>query len=205
MKIGLRVIRLDHLKENMQSQNFSNFMNNNNSSCVKNKYTVMKKILKEAQIVCCTSLDLFTESIKGFKFTRVIVDDAHKIPEILTLVPISKKCQQLVLCGDSRELVIFSDKIVGNSKGCNISLFNRLISQGIHKFDFKLQYCVESSIVKLSSELFQTNNVVFQEENQIDLWLYGLKWPNLSTRILFINVHGDEKISNGSLENSAYK
>lgn len=200
MKIGLRVIRLDYLKENIQSQNLSNFMN---SSCVKNKYSVMKKILKEAQIVCCTSLDLFTESIKGFKFTRVVIDDAHKIPEILTLVPISKKCQQLVLCGNSRESVIFSDKIVGNSKGCNISLFNRLINQGIQKFDFKVQYCVEPSIAKLSSELFQTNSVVFQEENQIDLWLYGLKWPNLSTRILFINVHGEEKINNGSLENSA--
>jgi len=195
MKTGLKIIRLDSLKENNQTQNYPSY----NYLASNNKHQIMRKILKEAQVVCCTCLDASSE--KGFSFLKVIIDDAHKIPEALTLAPLLKKCHQLVLIGDSRESVCFSDKIVSISKGFNISLFNRLINRGVQKFELNLQYQTDASIVKISSELFQTNHIALEQENKIDLWLYGLKWPNFATRILFINVKGNEQLVNGSLQN----
>ena len=198
---GIKAIRLDTLRENCLSyvNNFkSNPMLNFSST---NKHQLIKKILKDAQVVCCTFLDASSDSLKGLIFTRVIIDDAHKIPEILSLAPLLKKCQQLVLCGDSNESVVFTNRIISISKGYNISLFNRLIKQGLEPFHLNVQYHTDPSIIKTMAQLFQNNNIGFQQENQIDIWLYGLKWPNFSSRVLFVNVKGYEKMVSGSLQN----
>lgn len=61
------------------------------------------------------------------KFSRVIVDDAHKHNEVVVIMSLIKHCEQLVLIGDHQQLgpQIFST--YAQSKGMGISFFERLV------------------------------------------------------------------------------
>jgi len=147
-----------------------------------NKHKFMKKMLKKAQIVLCTCIESSSNLLKGLIFPRVIIENSDKISENIIISPILKKCEQLVLCGNSQESSVFTDKII----------------------KLNIQYKTDLSIVKTISQLFGNNIESFQKENSIDLWLYGLKWPNFSEKVLFINVKGKENVVNGSLQNLEY-
>ena len=195
---GINPLRLDVLHENCQ-----HFLNNPMNFAV-NKHKYMKKVLKNCRILLCTCLEASSEQLKGLVFTRVIVENADKVAENTIISAFLKKCKKLVLCGDSRESAVFTDKIVSISKGFNISLFKRLINQGQEAVKFNVVYNKDPSIVKTISLLFKENFASFQQENSVDLWLFGLKWPNFAEKVLFVNVKGEEKISNASLENFAF-
>lgn len=160
------------------------------------------KILKNASVICSKWTQIVSEMFKGCSFNSVIIDDAHKIPEIYTIAGLSYGCQKLVLLGDSTEKSEFTNKIISVSKGYNISLFHRLVNQGVKRVQLIHQYFIENSIANFVNQLFQRNYYALQQqENSIELWIYGLKWPNVDSRMIFINTKGIENAVNGSLIN----
>lgn len=64
------------------------------------KFLVLKKHVRESQVVICKCSSASADYLKGLTFSRVLIDDANKVNESLALVPIVKNCQQLVLVGD---------------------------------------------------------------------------------------------------------
>lgn len=166
------------------------------------KIKILEKTMKKSRVILCTPLEISSRMFKNSSFNRVILDDANAIEENMAISALTSHCQKIVLLGDSQETVFFTNKIISVSKGYNISLFHRLLSKGNFAIKLKEQFFVEPSIVNFVNQLFQKDYYTsFQQDNSIDLWLYGLKWPNISSRILFINVKGKENVCNGSLEN----
>lgn len=64
------------------------------------KFLILKKMLREAQVVCCTCDTVMSDYLKGLHFSRVIIDESNTVSEPLSLLPLHKLCNQLVLIGD---------------------------------------------------------------------------------------------------------
>ena len=93
----------------------------------------MKSILNEFRVVCCSKEELINESLKNVTFSRILVDDANQMKESTLLTSLVKNCQQLTLLGDEKQLCPTSDSIMAQSKGISLSMFDRLIKQGIRQ------------------------------------------------------------------------
>lgn len=187
-------------------RNVFSFMGNGSNAVPfetkKNK--ILEKTMKKSRVILCTPLEISSKMLKNCFFNRVILDDAHTIEENMAISVFINHCQKIVLLGDSQETAFFTNKIISVSKGYNISLFHRLLKKRNFAIKLKEQFFVEPSLVSFVNQLFQKDYFTTFRPDNIDLWLYGLKWPNISSRVLFIDVKGRENVCNGSLQNLEY-
>ena len=58
------------------------------------------KVLKNAQVVCCTCIGSGGDILDSMTFERVMVDEGTQATEPAVLVPLTRGCRQLVLVGD---------------------------------------------------------------------------------------------------------
>lgn len=80
------------------------------------------------------------------------------------------------------------------SKGMTISLFERLVRQGVKPHLLNIQYRMHPSIAIFPSTNFYDNmleNGVTNEQRPI---VGGFLWPNPSVRVCFIDVQGTEQL-----------
>lgn len=106
----------------------------------------MKSLLNEFRVICCSKDEILSESLKHVSFSRILVDDANQLCETAMLLPLIKNCQQLVMIGDDKHLCPITTSLMAQSKGLNLSLFDRLIKQGIQTVTLNIQYCMSPSL-----------------------------------------------------------
>ncbi len=56
----------------------------------------LKRLLREAPVVVCKTSAISSDYLKGLHFFRVIIDEAHRVSETLSLSAMIKNCQKLV-------------------------------------------------------------------------------------------------------------
>lgn len=89
--------------------------------------------LRKAEIVCATCIGAGSEMLERFEFTRVLVDEAAQIREGVTLVPLVRGANQLVLVGDQCQLppTVLAEPSVAEKKRQDViydePLFTRLL------------------------------------------------------------------------------
>lgn len=87
-----------------------------------------------------------SDYLKGKVFPRVLIDEATQSTEAQTLMPLIKGCRQLVLIGDHKQLPPTVISLFAQSKGMTISLFERLIKQGVKPVLLVTQYRMHPTI-----------------------------------------------------------
>lgn len=168
------------------------------------KFGIIKRIIAEANVICATCVGTTSDYLKGAIFPRVIMDEATQANELSTLIPLIKGCQQLVLIGDHKQLPPTVISTFAQSKGMTISLFERLVKQGVQPNLLDVQYRMHPSIAEFPSSQFYNrmlkNGVVSAERPMIP----GFNWPNQSVRVAFVNVKGVEEIYSASIQNARF-
>lgn len=166
------------------------------------RFGIIKKKISEAQVVCATCVGSTSEYLKGITFQRVILDEVTQANEMATLIPLVKGCQQLVLVGDHKQLPPTVLSTFAQSKGMTISLFERLVKQGVVPNLLNVQYRMHSSISQFPSYQFY-NNMLENGTDDADRPMFeGFNWPNNSIRVAFVNVKGIEEVYSSSIQNS---
>lgn len=151
--------------------------------------------------MCCTCLGSASELLNHMIFTRVIIDEAQKISEVETLIPLVKKCQQLVLLGDRKKCPPKAMSFLAQSKGMSISMFERLLLAGIQPIVLSHQYKMHPTISVFPSYHFYNNLLENSNSyNQVKpLQLFSR--PGQVIRELWIQVKGEEEVFQSSLIN----
>ncbi|KAL4464082.1 hypothetical protein ABPG74_006019 [Tetrahymena malaccensis] len=165
------------------------------------KFMFMKKLISESQVVCATNVGSMSEYLKDQNFTRVIIDEATQATEMSTIIPLINKAQQVVLIGDHKQLPPTVLSSLAQSKGMTISLFERLVKQGIQPKMLMSQYRMHSTIALFPSHQFYNNMLENGVNDQHRLQVEGFTWPNKLLRIAFINVNGEERVYQSSVLN----
>lgn len=203
---GLNVIKLGAELDEIQKLNreilFRQLASNISSEQYQTlNFKMTKKMISEAQIVCCTCLGSGSELLKNMIFTRVLIDEAHQVPELETLIPLVKKCQQLVMLGDRRKLPSKAISYFAQSKGMSISMFERLILGGIQPINLQMQYKMHPTISVFPSYHFYNNMLENASLLKMEEGLKIFSNENRKIRELFIQVTGEEEIYESSLIN----
>jgi superfamily I DNA and/or RNA helicase len=142
-----------------------------------------------------TNVSSITDSILS-SFKRVIIDESTQSTETSTIVPLIKKCEQLVLIGDHKQLppTILSNEAA--KAGLNVSLFERLIDVGIDTCLLQTQFRMHSSISEYPNCTFYDNKIENDSSTNNRMLIPGFAWPNKNFNVAFINVPAKEKFDN---------
>lgn len=59
-----------------------------------------EKLASKNNIILTNQLNICTDSMKSIAFDRVIIDEAHRIPEIISLMSVIRCTKKMYLIGD---------------------------------------------------------------------------------------------------------
>eukprot|EP00039_Didymoeca_costata_P013220 m.197287 g.197287 ORF g.197287 m.197287 type:complete len:876 (+) comp15710_c1_seq8:309-2936(+) len=118
-----------------------------------------KKIVKSAQVICATCVGAGQTLLDGFKFTRVLIDEAAQATELACTIPLSFGCQQAVLIGDQCQLPPTVLSQTALKEGLEHSLFEKLLSHGVRPWFLSVQYRMHPLISRFPSWHFYTGNL----------------------------------------------
>lgn len=211
--VGLRVVRLGRpeairpelLKyciDRPQGGGNNNGMNGNNgyknyggggqgygSSAFKEKM----KVLKNAQVVCCTCIGSGADILDNMTFERVLVDEATQATEPAVLVPLARMCRQLVLVGDHCQLPPTVLSTRAEEEGLGVPLFSRMVACGVPPFMLDTQYRMHPAIAMFPSDLFYGGKLLNGVSPPERRPLAGFPWPREEFPVAFVPVpHGQE-------------
>ena len=155
------------------------------------------KILKRAQVVCCTCIGSGGDILDSMTFERVMVDEATQATEPAVLVPLTRGCRQLVLVGDHCQLPPTVLSTRAEEEGLGVPLFSRMVACGVPPFMLDTQYRMHPAISMFPSDLFyggKLNDGVSPPERRP---LQGFPWPREEFPVAFVPVGDSVEIDDG--------
>ncbi len=158
--------------------------------------SIQKKIIDDtldrAEIICSTNIGTGHLLLGTRRFPIVLIDEATQASEPSALVPIVRGARQLIMVGDHRQLpptVISRDAEEG---GLNISLFERLIANGLSTTMLTTQYRMHPVIREFPSARFYDNRLSDGCSREERPPAAGFIWPDWDKPVAFIPVRGSE-------------
>eukprot|EP00835_Amoeboradix_gromovi_P000478 NODE_17_length_41373_cov_0.337016.p2 type:complete len:879 gc:universal NODE_17_length_41373_cov_0.337016:8591-5955(-) len=160
---------------------------------------VERKILEEADVICCTCVGAGDPRLGRMTFETVVIDEATQATEPESLIPLIMGCKRAVLIGDHEQLppVIMSKTVA--KAGLTVSLFERLVKNGFKPLMLQIQYRMHPGLSEFPSNMFYEGNLqngVNRLNRQPTL---QFPWPNNELPMLFFNCQGQEEMSGSGL------
>ncbi len=124
---------------------------------------IVKNVLKEAQVICCTLTGSDNEYLNKTVFDVLVIDEAAQALEPACWIAIPK-AKKLVLAGDHHQLPPTVKSVEAEKMGLSITLFERLIEKYPQaSVMLNTQYRANEIIMKFSSEIFYKNDLYADE------------------------------------------
>jgi hypothetical protein len=182
---------------NNNNNNGGNNNNNNYSGTSATAFKEKMKILKNAQVICCTCIGSGGDILDNMTFERVLVDEATQATEPAVLVPLTRSCRQLVLVGDHCQLPPTVLSTRAEEEGLGVPLFSRMVACGVPPFMLDTQYRMHPAIAMFPSDLFyggKLRNGVSPPERRP---LAGFPWPREEFPVAFVPVQSGVELDDG--------
>lgn len=153
------------------------------------------EILQSAEVVCATCVGSGHEMLDDFQFEIVVIDEATQATEPSSIVPLVKRCEQLVLLGDHFQLPPTVTSSRAAEGGLSTSLFQRLVTLGVEPLLLDTQYRMHPGISHFPSKTFYNGRLKDGIDSSAREHPKGFPWPNKEIPVAFVNVEGNEETS----------
>eukprot|EP00746_Dinoflagellata_sp_MGD_P006801 gnl/MRDRNA2_/MRDRNA2_113405_c0_seq1.p1 gnl/MRDRNA2_/MRDRNA2_113405_c0~~gnl/MRDRNA2_/MRDRNA2_113405_c0_seq1.p1 ORF type:complete len:1143 (+),score=223.49 gnl/MRDRNA2_/MRDRNA2_113405_c0_seq1:269-3430(+) len=163
----------------------------------------LRQIIGDAEVVCCTCIGTGSAMLSGYRFEKVLMDEASQATEAATIVPICKGCKQLVLLGDHCQLPPTVNSDLAAAEGLNLSLFERLARAGVQTNLLQEQYRMHPTISAFPRNHFYSGQLLDGIGAEHRPAPAGFKWPDPARPVALVPVLGQEKQDGTSWENMA--
>lgn len=122
-------------------------------------------------------------------FRRVIIDECTQASEPAALVALGRKCEQVVLVGDHKQLPATVLSLLAQRNGLGQSLFERMVStNGISPTLLTEQRRMHSSIAEFPNRTFYNSELVNAVDDSLFAPVPGFAWPQHDCRVCFVDV-----------------
>ena len=153
------------------------------------------KVLKLAQIVCCTCVGAQDFRLLKKTFRTVLIDESTQACEPEVMIPITKGAKQVILIGDHQQLgPVILDKDARKA-GLSQSLYERMIALGHIPYRLQVQYRMHPALSEFPSNVFYEgslqNGVVAMDREWPRL---TFPWPVPSFPMMFWANYGKEEL-----------
>eukprot|EP00667_Euglena_gracilis_P001410 EG_transcript_1409 len=166
------------------------------------KVSIGRQIVKEAEVVCATCVGVGSPMLQGLQFDFVLVDEATQAVEPSVLIPITRGAKQLVMIGDQAQLPPTCKCPETLMMGLDISLFDRLIGNGLEPHVLDTQYRMHPTISCFPSWRFY-KSILLDGISAHDRPLPPGVFPTPDSRVCFLEADGHEEQVNTSKLNRA--
>ena len=164
------------------------------------KFNILKrraerKILQEADVVCCTCSAAGDPRVASLRFRQCLIDEATQATEPECLIPVVLGAKQLILVGDHQQLgpVVLSKKAA--MAGLAESLFERMV-RITPPIVLQVQYRMHPCLAEFPSSTFYDGtlqNGISGEERRH--YVDELPWPDAEQPMFFYTCNGVEEVS----------
>eukprot|EP00913_Durusdinium_trenchii_P024044 g22582.t1 len=114
----------------------------------------MKAVLENIDVVCATCIGCGMGPLDSRTFPFIVIDEAAQVIEPAVILPLGKGAVQAVMVGDQCQLPATVLSQEAQSKGLDISMFDRLLSMGMEYTLLSDQYRMHPSISAFPSWRF---------------------------------------------------
>ena len=168
--------------------------------------TIMAQSIEQAEVVCTTCVGAGLGMLRGIQFPFVLIDEATQAVEPAALIPFFHGSSQIVMVGDQCQLppTVVSEEVA--RAGFDISMFDRLIGNGLETQILNTQYRMHPSISAFPSARFY-KGLLKDGVDPLDRQLppshvlgFGDIFTN--TNLCIINVDGVEQLQGTSKSNA---
>merc|ERR1719443_2773257 len=151
------------------------------------------RILREAEVICATTISSGADLLSRFKFHAIVVDEVAQATEVSAIVPVVMRgAQQLVLVGDHCQLPPSVMSREAELRGLSLSIYSRLADGGLEPRFLDTQYRSHPKLAEFSARCFYSGNLhtgIDQLERPV---LAGISWPNPRVPVAFFEVGSQE-------------
>ena len=153
---------------------------------------ITDEVLASAEVLCTTNIGAGHFTLANRRFSIVLIDEATQATEPSALVPIVKGTRQLILVGDQCQLPPTVTSQRAEEGGLDISLFERLLSNGLPAHMLTTQYRMHPTIREFPSSKFYENRLEDGCTSADRPPAAGFLWPDWDKPVAFVPVHGAE-------------
>ncbi|CAE7249359.1 UPF1 [Symbiodinium sp. CCMP2592] len=160
------------------------------------RYDATRRILKQADVVCVTTIASATALLKRLQFGAILMDEAAQTTELSALVPLAHlRADRLVLVGDHCQLPAAALSLEAETRGLTLSLFQRLVLRGFPSFFLDTQFRMHPSIAEHSSDAFYDAKLLSGVSAAMRPPPAGFEWPCSTEGIAVIDTGRDNDCS----------
>lgn len=164
------------------------------------------KILREAEVVCTTTIASGGDILSKFHYAGILIDEVAQATELSAMVPIVLRgggaLKRLVLVGDHCQLPPGIASQEAELRGLSLSIYSRLQKAGIEPAFLDTQYRSHPKLAEFSSEAFYNGSLGSGIEPAKRPMPRGIAWPNSSVPIAFVEVGAPEETEGDSKFNT---
>ena len=122
---------------------------------------------------------------------RLLVDEVAQSTEPSALVPVvARGCERLVLAGDHCQLPPSVQSAEAEARGFSLSLFGRLIAQGVRPFFLDLQFRAHPKLAEFPADMIYGGRLRSGVTAQARPAPRGFAWPRLAVPLAFVETGG---------------
>jgi len=166
------------------------------------KMMIGRSIVKECEVICATCVGVGSPMMQGLQFDLVLVDEATQAVEPAVLIPITRGARQVVMIGDQAQLPPTCKCAEACMMGLDISLFDRLIGNGMECHMLDTQYRMHPTISCFPSWRFYNSKLmdgIVADDRKLPPGVF----PTTDSRVCFLQVSGEEAQAGTSKLNKA--
>lgn len=119
---------------------------------------LLEKLIKEAQVICCTLVGAESNYLKKTRFQTCFIDEAAQALEPACWIPILKS-EKIVLAGDPFQLPPTVKSSGPHAKLLSVTLMERLLEKIRHVYLLDTQYRMNERLMGYSNEYFYKNKL----------------------------------------------
>merc|ERR1719335_1001903 len=132
------------------------------------------------------------------------MDEAAQATELSAIVPILMRgAPRLILVGDHCQLPPTIQSLEAETRGLSVSLYSRLVGEGVEPFFLNTQYRSHPKIAEFSASAFYGGMLRTGIKAEVRPPPSGFVWPNPDCPCCFMEVPERERRAGDSKENPA--
>jgi len=152
-------------------------------------HEVRMSILKEAQVICTTTIAAGGEILSELNICAILIDEVAQATELSAAVPILLRGgERLVLVGDHCQLPPTVSSAEADARGLGLSLFGRFVNHGLTPHFLDTQFRMHPSIAQFSAQEFYEGQLKTGVDEADRPQVAGFEWPLPDSNIAFVDV-----------------
>eukprot|EP00927_Polykrikos_kofoidii_P044347 TRINITY_DN38339_c0_g1_i1.p1 TRINITY_DN38339_c0_g1~~TRINITY_DN38339_c0_g1_i1.p1 ORF type:complete len:1295 (+),score=223.13 TRINITY_DN38339_c0_g1_i1:147-3887(+) len=146
------------------------------------------QVLRSADVICTQLISAGGPLLAPLgRFEGVLIDEVAQATELTAIVPLVQRCaRRTVLVGDHCQLPPMVQSSEAEARGHSLSLFSRLVGQGLRAFLLDTQFRSHPKLAEFSATEIYSGKLQSGISESMRQRITGFQWPRKNVPVAFV-------------------